>query len=161
MHSSESEKEKDIRVALLGTWKLISVAAFADGEETNDLPYGVSPTGYIHYLADGRMAVVIAYDGRRPINGDRLCADAYEGAQAYATFVAYAGTYKVYSDRLVHHVEVSAFQNEVGSEQTRYYEIVGGRMHLTTVPLNRDGRMQVYKLVWEKVPAGDKMPTGH
>lgn len=142
----------DRKALLVGTWRLISVVAFEDGEPTNSAPYGRSPSGFIHYLADGRMAVVIAYGERPSLNGDRLCANVSERAQAYATFIAYAGTYDLYEDRIVHHVDVSAFPNEVGSTQTRYYEIVGDRIHLTTVPLSREGRMQVYKLVWEKVP---------
>ncbi len=80
-----------------------------------------APTGFIHYLPGGRMAAVISYDGRKPMKGDRLKADDAEKAQAYASFLAYAGTFRVEGDKVIHHVETSAYQNDVGSEQTRFF----------------------------------------
>lgn len=135
-----------------GTWKLRSVSAWIDGREVNPAAYGPHPTGFIHYLPGGRMAAVIAYDGRKPMKGDRLKAAESEKAEAYASFLAYAGTFRVEGDKVVHHVEASAYQNDVGSEQVRFFRRDGDTLHLESVPLMRDGKPQVYKLVWDRLP---------
>ncbi|MET7246269.1 lipocalin-like domain-containing protein [Methylobacterium sp. EM32] len=135
-----------------GTWKLRSVSAWIDGREVNPAAYGPHPTGLIHYLSGGRMAAVIAYDGRKPMKGDRLKAAESEKAEAYASFLAYAGTFRVEGDKVVHHVEASAYQNDVGSEQVRFFRRDGNTLHLESVPLMRDGKPQVYKLVWDRLP---------
>ncbi len=135
-----------------GTWKLRSVSAWVDGREVNPAAYGPHPTGFIHYLPGGRMAAVISYDGRKPMKGDRLKADDAEKAQAYASFLAYAGTFRVEGDKVIHHVETSAYQNDVGSEQTRFFRRDGDTLYLESIPLMRDGKPQVYKLVWDRLP---------
>ncbi|UHC17662.1 lipocalin-like domain-containing protein [Methylobacterium currus] len=135
-----------------GTWKLRSVSAWVDGREVNPAAYGQHPTGFIHYLPGGRMAAVISYDGRRPMRGDRLKAAESEKAEAYASFLAYAGTFRVEGDKVIHHVEASAYQNDVGSEQVRFFRRDGDTLHLESVPLMRDGKPQVYKLIWDRLP---------
>ncbi|WP_177303195.1 lipocalin-like domain-containing protein [Methylobacterium sp. 174MFSha1.1] len=135
-----------------GTWKLRSVSAWIDGREVNPAAYGPHPTGFIHYLPGGRMAAVISYDGRKPMKGDRLKAAESEKAEAYASFLAYAGTFRVEGDKVIHHVEASAYQNDVGSEQVRFFRRDGDTLHLESVPLMRDGKPQVYKLVWDRLP---------
>lgn len=142
---SEIEKE------LLGTWKLTSVSAWIDDEEVDTAPYGNDPVGFIHYLPNNRMAVVIAYGGRKHVRGDRLKASLEDRAEAYATCIAYAGSYELQNDKIIHTIETSAFPNEVGSKQIRYYRLEGNKIYLSTVPLIRVGLAQVYKLIWEKV----------
>lgn len=144
-HASDSE-------SFLGTWKLLSVASWVDGKEVNSAIFGSNPNGYIHYLPGNRMAAVIAYGGRKPISGDRIKASAEERAEAYATFLAYAGTYRVEADKVIHRVETSAYQNEVGSDQVRFFRRDGDMLYLDTVPLVRDGKPQVFRLIWKKVP---------
>ncbi|MGD9923904.1 MAG: lipocalin-like domain-containing protein [Pseudorhodoplanes sp.] len=97
------------------------------------------------------MAAVIAYGGRKPIEGDRIKAPADVRAEAYATFLAYAGTYRVEQDKVIHHVVTSAYQNEVGLDQVRFYRQDGDLLYLDTVPLVRDGKPQVFRLVWQRV----------
>lgn len=142
---------REIEKTLIGTWKLMSVSAWVDDEEVDAAPYGANPIGFIHYLPNNRMAVVIAYGDRKPVRGDRLKAPMEDRAEAYATCIAYAGTYEVEDDRIIHTIETSAFPNEVGSKQIRYYRLEGARIYLTTVPLIREGRSQIYKLVWDKI----------
>ncbi|GJD52218.1 hypothetical protein OPKNFCMD_4980 [Methylobacterium crusticola] len=138
--------------AFLGTWKLRSVSSWIDGREVNPAAYGARPTGFIHYLPGRRMAAVIAYGGRRPMESDRLKATLEARAEAYASFVSYAGTYRVEGDRVIHQVEVSAYQNDVGSTQVRFFRREGDTLFLESVPLMRDGKPQVYKLIWDRVP---------
>lgn len=140
--------------AFRGTWKLRTVSAWIDGREVNPAAYGENPVGFIHYLPGNRMAAVIAYGGRKPMQGDRLKASAEARAEAYASFVSYAGGYRVEGDKVIHTVEVSAYQNDVGSQQVRFFRRDGNTLYLESVPLMRDGKPQVYKLIWDRVPDG-------
>lgn len=135
-----------------GTWKLRSVSAWVDGKEANPAAYGEKPVGFIHYLPGNRMAAVISYDGRKPMEGDRLKATDAERAKAYATFLAYTGTFRIEGDKVIHSVDSSSYQNDVGSEQVRFFRKEGDTLYLESVPLIRDGKPQVYKLVWDKLP---------
>ena len=138
-----------------GTWKLRSVSAWIDGKEANPNAYGEKPVGFIHYLPGNRMAAVISYDGREPMQGDRLKATDAEKAKAYASFLAYTGTFRIEGDKVIHTVDSSAYQNDVGSEQVRFFRKEGDTLYLESVPLMRDGKPQVYKLIWDKLPADD------
>ena len=138
--------------ALLGTWKLRSVSSWIGGHEAEPTAYGRNPIGFIHYLPGCRMAATIAYGGRAQMAGDRLNATDRARAEAYASFIAYAGTYRVEGNRVIHRVEVSAYQNDVGSDQVRFYHLLGDTLLLESVPLLRDGKPQVYKLNWDRLP---------
>ncbi len=137
-------------INLVGTWKLVSVTIISeDGKVINPTPYGQNPIGYIIYTPD-RMMAVITYDGRKKLSGDRLKAPDAERAEAFATSVGYSGRYTRKGDTVIHHVELSAYQNEVGSDQVRKISLEGERVVLTTPPLMREGKSQVYRLVWER-----------
>lgn len=138
-----------------GTWKLRSVSAWIDGKEVNPAAYGEKPVGFIHYLPGNRMAAVISYDGREKMEGDRLKATDAEKAKAYASFLAYTGTFRIEGDKVIHSVDSSAYQNDVGSEQVRFFRKEGDTLYLESVPLMRDGKPQVYKLIWDKLPSDD------
>src|SRR5260370_37779195 len=76
---------------LVGTWKLVSVVSKTDKGDVNSTVYGAHPTGFITYNPDGRMSVVLTYDGRKPLSvNDVLAAPLEERAQAFSTAVAYA-----------------------------------------------------------------------
>src|SRR5882724_429329 len=79
---------------LVGTWKLISGKTVAVASNESSALYGERPSGFITYTRAGRVSVIIAADGRRPLSvDDRIAAPAAERAEAFATFIAYAGRY--------------------------------------------------------------------
>jgi hypothetical protein len=71
--------------------------------------------------------------------------------KAVEGFVAYVGRYSSHSDRVVHHVELSLFPNWVGSDQERAVQLAGDRLTLSASPLLLAGKLQVPRLVWERV----------
>jgi hypothetical protein len=133
-----------------GWWKLVSVTSTApDGTRTN--PFGAKPTGTLHYSADGRMMLMISYDGRAKLSGaDRVAAPAAERAEAFATFISYAGRYTITDGQIRHHIEVSSYQNWVGTEQVRILRVEGRRLSLITPPLSINGATQSNELTWER-----------
>jgi hypothetical protein len=135
---------------VVGWWKLVSVTSTApDGTRT--APFGAQPTGTLYYSADGRMMLMISYDGRAKLSGaDRVAAPAAERAEAFATFISYSGRYAIAAGRVTHHIEVSSYQNWVGTEQVRILRVEGRRLGLTTPPLSINGATQTNELTWER-----------
>jgi CubicO group peptidase (beta-lactamase class C family) len=140
--------------ALLGTWRLVSVSSSTHNGKVDNEVYGLHPKGLITYTADGRMSAIITNDGRKPLSvNDRLAAPSEERAQAFSTLVAYAGTYTFTGDKVIHHVEIDALPNRVGSDQVRFVTLQGDRLTLKTPPISRGGEQQVLELVWERLKA--------
>jgi Lipocalin-like domain len=95
--------------SVVGTWKLVSVKATTDKGDVDKSVLGQNPSGLLTYTADGRMTAIISDDGRKPLSiADRVAAPAEERAQAYSTFMAYAGRYTFTCDRVIAHVEVAS-----------------------------------------------------
>jgi len=138
--------------SVVGTWRLISVSSSNDKGVVNNAIYGPHPAGLITYTAEGRVSVIITDDGRKPLSvNDRLAATAEERAAAFATLVAYAGTYSFTGDKVIHHVEIDAMQNRVGSEQVRSVTLQADRLILKTPPVMRGGESLTLELVWERI----------
>jgi Lipocalin-like domain len=139
------------REALVGAWRLLSWEnQAADGQVT--YPMGPDPIGYVIYAADGRFSITISRRGRAGFAaGDLLGGTTEEKAQAVEGFVAYAGRYSFHGDRVIHHVELSLFPNWVGSDQERWVELAEDRLTLSASPLLLAGKLQVPRLVWERV----------
>ena len=135
---------------LVGAWKLVSYQYNTeDGEAVH--PYGRDPAGYIMYTADGYMSVQIANRERPRFTSEdvRGGTDA-ENVAAASSYIAYCGTYELHDDRVIHHVELSFFQNRVGTSQTRYCRLAGDRIELKTPPLLIDGAPRTLNIVWER-----------
>ena len=139
--------------SLVGTWKLVSTIATTDKGDVNKAVLGGEhPSGFLTYTADGRMMAIISDDGRKPLSvSDRVSAPAEERAQAYSTFMAYAGRYTFTCDKVVHHVEVASLQNWVNTDQTRFVTVRGNRIFLRNTPQSRGGVMVTIESVWERL----------
>ena len=137
--------------AMVGAWRLVSWEnRTADGQVT--YPMGTDALGYVLYTADGCFSVTISRRGREGFAaGDLLSGTIEEQARAVEGFVVYAGRYSFHGDRVIHHVELSLFPNWVGSDQERWVELTGDRLTLSASPLLLAGKLQVPRLVWERV----------
>jgi hypothetical protein len=136
---------------VVGTWTLVSATSTDDKGQGMRAPYGKSPSGMLIYNADGSMSIVISNEGRKPLSvADREAAPAEERAQAFASFLAYSGRYKVAGDKITHHIEVSSVQNWVGSDLVRSVQVNGDRLVLRTPPTTLGGRLQIVELAWQR-----------
>jgi len=137
--------------SIIGTWKLVSaVLTTLDGATRKLL--GDNPSGFLTYTGDGRMTAIVASSGRQPLSvPDPAAAPAAEQAEAFATFTAYAGRYTLHGDRVIHHVEVSLFQNWEGTDQIRFAKLHGTRLTLTAPPMSIGGEQLVVQLTWEQL----------
>jgi len=158
--SSQSDttvsQQKPVKMAdILGCWSLINGLIERDGKVEKNPNIGERPTGFLHYLPGGRVAVTVSMEdrGRMSVtNDDRRKAPMEELAGAARTFDAYAGRFSLAGpDRITHHIEVSLFQNDVGADFQRRVELDGDFLRL--YPLTADGRDLPVKrwMLWKRL----------
>jgi hypothetical protein len=136
---------------LIGTWKLVSAVSeeLATGQKTNI--YKGTPIGFITYGADGRVMTIIVDSPRKKPSG--AVATAVEAEALFRSMAAYAGTYTIEGNQVIHRPDVSWNETWTGTDQVREYKFDGERLILATSPSPnpRSGKMSVRSLVWEKI----------
>jgi Lipocalin-like domain len=137
---------------LIGTWKLKSYVMTTTTAERST-PFGEHPSGYLSYSPDGRMHAIGTADGR--IMPHDIAATDEERAKLHRTMFAYAGTYSVEPGKVIHHVDISWNQVWNGTDQVRFYKLIGDTLTITTARgrSSYDGRESQSVLVWQKVAA--------
>ena len=134
---------------LVGTWKLVSASSTTSAGERNEAPYGSSPAGFLTYTADGRVTAMISYDGRKSLSFGG--GTPQEQAEAFQTFLAYAGRYSFGGDRVIHHIEISSIQNYVGKDLVRSVRFQRDQIVLVTPPTPVNGKVQTVELIWQRL----------
>jgi hypothetical protein len=146
--SSTVADEKD---KLVGTWKLISAVSedLSTSQKTNI--YKGTPVGFITYGADGRVMTIIVDSPRKKPAAN--VATAAEAEALFRSMAAYAGTYTVKGNQVIHVPEVSWNETWTGTDQIRDYKFDGERLLLATAPSPNPftGKMSVRILAWEKI----------
>ena len=137
---------------LVGTWHVTSAQLLMS--DTNEVlrPYGEHPIGYLQYSPGGHMVTFLSTATAKRGAGaytdaDRV--DIFEGILA-----AYAATYRVEGNKVIHHVVASWYPERIGRDQIRFFEVDGNRLTIKTEPrraLNWDGREYVATLTFERV----------
>jgi hypothetical protein len=137
---------------LVGTWKLVSASSRAATGEHNEPPYGSNPAGFLTYTEDGRVCAMISYDGRKLLSaGAKTPILLAEQAEAFKTFLAYCGRYRVNGDKVIHSIEISSIQNYVNRELVRTLKFQGDQIVLMTPPTMVNGKIQTIELVWRRI----------
>jgi len=133
----------------VGTWQLADYAfLYEDG--TLERPWGENVVGFLLYSPEGYMSGNLSPAGRRQ-GVERTEA---KKARCRRDYIAYAGPYSVEGDAVVHHVEVSLFQNWLGTVQLRHYKLEGDRLILRTPPIFSGGCVVVVQLTWRRIGSG-------
>lgn len=134
------------RAPLVGMWRLVEFAREYQATGEREYPMGEAPTGYILFLPEGRMAVVITGEGRKAPTTDE------DRAGLFKSLVAYTGPYRVDGAKWITTVEVSANPAAVGTEQARAFEINGNRLQEMTAYLAQpDNRMARFVITYERM----------
>ncbi|HEV7967648.1 MAG TPA: lipocalin-like domain-containing protein [Candidatus Acidoferrales bacterium] len=140
---------------LVGTWKLVSASSATSNGERSETPYGPSPMGFLTYTEEGRVSALISYGGRKTLSvGAATLALQEEQAEAFKTFLAYAGRYTLSGDRVIHHIEISSIQNYVGKDMVRSIKFQDDQIVLVTPPTPVNGKIQTVELIWQRLPVG-------
>jgi hypothetical protein len=137
---------------LVGTWKLVSASSTTSTGERSETPYGPSPVGFLTYTDDGRVTALISYGGRKLLSlGRGATAPLEEQAEAFMTFLAYAGRYTLSGDKVTHHIEISSIQNYVNRDLVRNIKFQDDRIVLVTPPTPVNGKIQTVELIWQRL----------
>jgi hypothetical protein len=136
---------------LVGTWRLLSASTTTPTGERSETPYGPNPLGLLTYTADGRVIAMISHAGRKSLS---TLAKPDEQAEAFKTFLAYAGRYRLSGDEVIHSVEISSIQNYVGQDLIRSVKFQGDQITLVTPPTPVKGKIQIFELIWQRLPVG-------
>jgi hypothetical protein len=135
----------DDRAKILGIWRLASFEREYQATGEREYPMGKTPTGYILFLPEGRMAVVITGEGRKAPTTDQ------DRAGLFNSLVAYTGGYRVDGDKWTTTVDVSANPAWVGTEQTRSFRVAGDRLQeMTAWAARPDNRMARALITYER-----------
>jgi Lipocalin-like domain len=144
---------------LIGTWKLIAaIAIHSDGTIDSEV-YGSNPNGYITYTPNGHMMVMFSRSDRSlfdkdiqsPFSGEMKAISSEDLAQAFTSFNAYAGTYTLNGNTVIHQIAIASIPNRVGKTLIRTFAIDGNQIVLRTPETKNDGIAKVFELTWERV----------
>jgi len=109
------------------------------------------------YTEDGRVSAMISYSDRKRLSafsaGGVSQQSLAEQAEAFKTFLAYAGRYTLSGDQVTHHVEVSSIQNYVDKDLIRTVRFDGEQIILVTPATVVNGKIQVIELIWQRLSA--------
>jgi hypothetical protein len=134
---------------LVGTWTLVSASGTTSTGELSETPYGLNPTGFLTYSEDGRVTSLISYGGRKLLS---LASKTEEQAEAFKTFLAYAGRFSLNGDKVTHHIEISSIPNYVDKDLVRIIKFRGDQITLITPPTLVNGKIQAVELTWQRLP---------
>ncbi len=134
---------EDLQAKIVGTWRLISAEDF-DSQTGEWVPYtfGNPPCGYFFYDATGHVSVQIMTTPPQQIaTPDSPTPD--EALAIFNNYIAYFGTYTVDAANIYQQVEGALDPSQVGTVQTRPYELSGDQLII--------GDQVTYKRVLERV----------
>jgi hypothetical protein len=109
--------------SIVGTYKLVSAQREFDGK----LAPVPAARGYL--IITSKAYVMFQTDGTR-----KYGESAADKAALWETMVAMAGSYRVEGNRLVMNPDTHSNESMVGTVQTRYWEIKGNRLLLSSDP---------------------------
>jgi len=134
---------------LVGAWQLLSASSTTLSGDRDQAPYGSNPSGLLTYTEDGRVIAMISYGGRKPLPAGGGSFE--EQAQAFKSFLAYAGRYTLAGDKVTHRIEISSVQNYVDRDLIRKVRFEDDRMILVTPPTSVNGKSQTVELIWRRL----------
>ena len=140
---------------LIGTWRLVSAIRRDLESGAESFVMGPQANGFINYGTDGRMIVIVV--GGPRIQPAAPVPSPDEKQALYDSLNAYAGTYSLHGNALIHHVDTSWNESWTGQNQKRFLKFDGELLQLSGSPsVGNDGRMGVRVMTWEKVSLGRK-----
>ena len=141
-----------LRQKLVGVWHLVSWKQQRGHEEI--LPMGEAPIGTIVYTDDGMVSVNIMRRTRAQMkSGDFVTGSMEEKAEAFGSYLGYAGTFEITEEGVVHRISCASYPNWVGQRQVRYPKLEGDTLTLDAAARMVAGVSVTATLVWKRVPS--------
>lgn len=127
-------KAADNSALLAGTWRVTDFSILTVESNEISRPYGDNPVGQIQYSPGGHMIVFLS-EGNLPKPASFPYTDAERALIHKGIFGAYAGTYTVEGNKIIHHIAASWRPDWIGTDQIRYFEIDGNKLTIKSAPL--------------------------
>lgn len=137
------------RKSLVGGWKLEDWrTVYDDGRVSR--PLGKRPQGVLLYTDDGGMSASIMSARRKALSSaNPREARATERAQAFDSYVGYAGRWRLVRGRIEHRVTVALNPALIGTRQWREASLIGDRLYLVAEE-RRAGAGRRHEVVWRR-----------
>lgn len=140
-----------IREQLQGAWHLVAWKVRWSEAEDFTYPFGEQAQGMITYSDNGFMTAVIHRGDRSllPVGLAPRQMPAETCAEAYQSYMHYAGPYRMDGDSVIHCVEHALNPNMVGTEQLRHIDIDGDRLTLRGEEVLGE-RRRLHEVHWQR-----------
>lgn len=122
------------RDTIKGRWEVLSwEQQYDDGRIVS--PMGSELEGFIEYSDYGMSCLVTKKNRKQFTTGGQWSAADAEKAEAYDSYLTYAGGFDVNENTITHHVKYSIFPNWIGGTQYRTAKLDGDTLSLMTAKL--------------------------
>lgn len=134
---------------IAGLWRLKSWTT-QNGYGDINYPFGQNAEGNIIYTPNGRVSVHLAAGDRprMPQDIQGAIGSGPDQIAAYATYVAYSGSYHFEGDIIVHKLTMSLYPNWLGIELRRSFDLSGDRLLLKMPTPETDAKVMINELLW-------------
>ena len=136
---------------LVGTWRMLSwkKKTVSSGETVD--AHGPNPVGYLSYGADGRVQVIVVRRDRPA--PETLPPTDTEKLRLFDSMLAYAGTYTLDDEKVIHHVDVSWNQAFTKTDLIRFYKLANAILTITAAPAidPYSGKEVIHQMEFRKV----------
>lgn len=112
---------------LVGTWKLVSLQFVFDDNGQRVDPHGPHPEGVLIMTPDGHMAGIIT-------SGAEAQRANTDPTALLRGMLAYSGRFRIEGDKFITAVDIAWHPSWIGTEQVRFFGVVGDRLTITTAP---------------------------
>src|SRR3954453_18344410 len=140
-----------LRDRLVGTWRLVAAEREEIPSGTKTAFLGENPTGFLHYMPEGRMLALITRAGRK--KPATLVANAAEAEALIRSMISYGGRYECVAGEVIHRCDISWNESFTGTVQKRNGTFPGLRLSLSPPPSPDPpgGTVSNRWFLWEKL----------
>ncbi len=135
--------------SIIGTWELVSLEV--KNSKHILTPFGKNVKGLLIYQSNGFMSGIISGEERPQVSSAALFGlSEKERSEIAKNFIAYAGTFHVENDKIIHHVKVSFIPNlMVKSAHTSSFSLNNNRLEITSKQADKTGETITITLIWQ------------
>ena len=149
----DGDKTAQNTPSIVGNWCLESLHIRHPNQAESIPIWGEKPLGQLTYTADGRMSAVLCKAGQTTRHSSAGAESHEEQASLYRHSYGYAGRYSLTNEGVIHHVEVAADPNWIGTDQHRIAQVNHDQLTITTEAIASvvDPNPVAYVAIWTRL----------
>ena len=149
--NASSLDDAQLASAIVGSWELVrwQITYAATGRVTE--PFGADASGLLVYAPDGYMSVLIRRSERLPGRVRGAALSEREQAQGFASYMHYAGRWRIGHGEVVHEVQHALHPDLTGTVQRRLVALNGAELLLTGDERSDAGASaRTHRVLWRR-----------